>query len=152
MAPTARPSPPRKRGRPPKSSGRPPGATSARTPVAGRGYVQVALALPRFHLRVLESEGKFIGKRRSEVLEFLVQRKAGILDVNRSASAPKYEPDPKELATSERFIWHCPAEVKKRFDELRMAMGNIGAREWVIFAINEWIGLKAGIWGVGERS
>jgi hypothetical protein len=44
-----------------------------------------------------------------------------------------------------RFVWHCRPEIKEHLDRLRERMGTIPPRSWVILALNEWIGLPAGV-------
>jgi len=116
------------------------------TPVpTEKGYTQVALALPAFYIRVLDGEADFLGQRRSQILELLLLRKLGLLVVERAASAPKYAIKAGELDQLDRFVWHCKADVKKQFDALRLRMGNIPPKTWIVLALNEWIGLPSGM-------
>src|SRR5215475_6085142 len=118
------------------------------TPVAppGDGYYQIGMMLPKFYLRVLDEEGAYLGgMRRSPILDLLVLRKAGRLRLERSSGAPKYRVEPGEIEELERYLWHCRVEIKELFDRLRERTGNILARPWVILALNEWIGLPAGV-------
>jgi len=108
-------------------------------------YRQIGFALPRFYLRVLDGEAAFLGQRRSQVLEMLVLRKAGLLRVERVPSAPKYRVGRDELREVERYIWHCRTEIKDHLDRMRERMGNLPPRAWVILALNEWIGLPSGV-------
>jgi hypothetical protein len=110
------------------------------------GYYQIGMMLPRFYLRVLDEEGAYLGgMRRSQILDLLVLRKAGRLRLERSPAAPKYKLKPDEIEELERYLWHCRVEIKTLFDLLRERTGNILARPWVILALNEWIGLPAGV-------
>ena len=110
------------------------------------GYYQIGMMLPRFYLRVLDEEGAYLGgMRRSQILDLLVLRKAGRLRLERSPAAPKYRVGPDEMEELERYLWHCRVEIKELFFHLRERTGNILARPWVILALNEWIGLPAGV-------
>ncbi len=108
-------------------------------------YVQLSLHLPKFYLRVLDGEATFLGQRRAQILELLVLRKVGLLRVERAPSAARYEVKGNELHEVERYIWHCRRELKAHLDRLRERMGNVPPRAWVILALNEWIGLPAGV-------
>ena len=108
-------------------------------------YRQIAVALPMFYLRVVEEEAAFLGMRRSQVLEILVLRKAGLLRVERAAAAPKYRIGRNELEETERYLWHCRTAIKEHLDHMRVRMGNLPPRSWVILALNEWIGLPSGV-------
>ena len=116
------------------------------SPGGAGAYVQMAFQLPRFYLRVLDGEAEFLGnQRRSQVLELLVLRKAGLVHAERSALAPKYEIKRGELDELDRYIWHCRPEIKEHLDRLRERMGKIPPRSWVMLALNEWIGLPSGV-------
>jgi len=108
-------------------------------------FRQIGFALPKFYMRVLEGEAAFLKQRRSQILEMLVLRKAGLLRVERVPSAPKYRVKRDELLEVERYIWHCRTEIKEHLDRLRERMGAIPPRTWVMLALNEWIGLPSGV-------
>jgi hypothetical protein len=123
-----------------------PGPFASKTPNGpDKEYRQIGIALPRFYLRVLVGEAAFIGMRRSQILELLVLRKAGLLRVERAPSAPRYRVERKELEEVERYLWHCRTEIKEHLDRMRERMGNLPPRAWVILALNEWIGLPSGV-------
>ena len=107
-------------------------------------YVQLSFHLPKFYLRVLDGEAAFLRIRRAQVLEQLVSRKMGRVRLERSPSAPKYKVQPNELRDVARYLWHCRKDVKAELDQLREKLGNIPARDWVILALNEWIGFPGG--------
>ena len=112
-------------------------------PAAG-GYTQIAFQLPKFYLRILDSEAERLGRmRRSQLLELLVLRKTGLCRFERTGSVT-YKPGKNEQDEVERYIWHCRTEIKAELDTLRARMGNIPPRSWVILALNEWIGLPSG--------
>lgn len=116
------------------------------TGAAPDAYVQMAFHLPKFYLRVLDGEAAYLGgQRRSQVLELLVLRKAGLIRAERSSSAPKYQVGRGELDDLVRYIWHCRHEIKEHLDRLRERMGRLPPRAWVMLALNEWIGLPAGM-------
>src|SRR5687768_6396264 len=134
MAPTKRPDP-----------------FGSKTQGPDKEYRQIGIALPRFYLRVLDTEAAFVGMRRSQILELLVLRKAGLLRVERSPSAPKYRVQRKELEEVERYLWHCRTEIKDHLDRMREQMGNLPPRAWVTLALNEWIGLPSGVGDLGPE-
>lgn len=110
-----------------------------------KGYTQLSFLLPRFYLRVLDGEADFLSQRRSQILEFLVLRKVGLLTVARSTQAPTYKPSRTELDEVDRFVWHLRPEIKAHLDGLRARMGNLPPKTWVVLALNEWIGLPSGV-------
>ena len=117
----------------------------ATPPPSDKGYTQLSFQLPRFYLRVLDGEAAFLGQRRSQLLELLVLRKVGLLTVERSPSAPKYKPNRRELQEVDRFVWHLRPEIKAHLTRLRERLGNLPPKNWVILAINEWVGLPSGV-------
>jgi len=114
-------------------------------------YVQLSFQLPAFYVRVLDGEAELLSQRRSTLLEFLVLRKSGVVGFERSPQAPRYRVDRRELYELKRYVWHCRLDIKERLDQLRERMGNIPPRSWVILALNEWIGLPAGVGDLGEN-
>ena len=144
--------PPTKRGGPASKHKEPSSGPSRATPApTEKGYTQLAMMLPRFYVHVLDSEAEFLGQRRSQLLEMLVLRKLGKFTLERSPTAPKYAaPKPADLEdASERFVWHCRADLKKQFDDLRMQMGNVSPKTWITLALNEWIGRPSGVSDLG---
>ena len=120
------------------------------TPVPSeKGYTQLSFLLPKFYLRVLDSEADFLGQRRSQLLELLVLRKVGLITVERSPKAPKYKPNARDLHEVDRFVWHIRPELKEHLTRLRERMGNVPPKTWVILALNEWIGLPSGVGDLG---
>jgi hypothetical protein len=117
----------------------------------GQPYTQISFQLPAFYLRVLDGEAEILSQRRSTLLEFLVLRKTGVIRFDRSSSAPRYRPARGELDELKRYVWHCRPDIKERLDRLRQRMGNIPPRSWVILALNEWIGLPAGLPDLDEE-
>src|SRR5262249_49321819 len=77
-------------------------------PSARSKYAQITVQLPKFHLRVLNTESVWLGHmRRSQLLELLVLRKAGRIRVERVASARQYRVERGELESKQRYVWHC---------------------------------------------
>ncbi len=125
------------------------------TPVGSEkdAYFQIGVQLPKFYLRVLDGEGAYLGgMRRSQVLELLVLRKAGRLRIERSPHAPEYRAAPGELDDLDRYLWHSRREIKVILDRLRERMGGIPPRSWIILALNEWIGLPAGMGDLDDEA
>jgi hypothetical protein len=114
-------------------------------------YTQISFQLPAFYVRVLDREAELLSQRRSTLLEFLVLRKYGVIHFERSSAAPRYRPERSELHELKRYVWHCRPDIKDRLDRLRERMGNIPPRSWVILALNEWIGLPAGVGDLDEQ-
>lgn len=128
---------------------------SKSTPVGSEkdAYFQIGVQLPKFYLRVLDGEGAYLADmRRSQVLELLVLRKAGRLRIERSPHAPEYRAAPGELEALDRYLRHCRREIKALLDLLRERMGGIPPRSWIILAVNEWIGLPAGMGDLDDEA
>jgi len=129
-----------------KTRGRPPGSSAKNTPRPNdRGFTSIRLTLPRFYMRVLDGDAAFLGQRRSEFLDLMIQRKAGLLKAERSSRAPKYKMEAGELDETEQYLWYCRDAMRTHLDALRKKMGNIAPTNFVILALNEWIGLPSGI-------
>jgi hypothetical protein len=107
-----------------------------------RGYIQVQLAFPTVYQNIIDKEAEILGIRRAQFLEYLVKRKDGSFPLSRRANAPTHK-IPRDLGEPGRYIWHCRAEVKESFDEMRLRLGNIPPTNWFILALNEWLGLPA---------
>lgn len=121
------------------------GPTGMELRASPQPYVQLSFQLPTFYVRVLDGEAELLSQRRSTLLEFLVLRKTGDIIFERSPRAPKYRVEPRELHEVQRYVWHCRLDIKERLDRLRERMGNIPPRSWVVLALNEWIGMPAGV-------
>ena len=50
-----------------------------------------------------------------------------------------------ELDETEQYLWYCRDAMRTHLDALRKKMGNIAPTNFVILALNEWIGLPSGI-------
>ncbi len=109
------------------------------------GYIQLSFQLPAFYLRILDGEARFLAQRRSLILDLLVLRKAGLITLERSSSAPKYRLDKRDLHVVKCYVWHCRPEIKAHLDQLRERLGGVSPRTWVVLALNEWIGLPSGV-------
>ena len=125
------------------------GPTGVDLRASAHPYVQLSFQLAAFYVRVLDGEAELLSQRRSTLLEFLVLRKTGDVIFERSPRAAKYRVAPGELHEVQRYVWHCRLDIKERLDRLRERMGNIPPRSWVILALNEWIGLPAGVGDLG---
>jgi hypothetical protein len=111
------------------------------SPAGGEvSYAQVALRLPRAHMRVLDTESRLYGLRRSQFLEFLLLNQKGQRVLVRMPSAPRYEFARAELTENERFLWVLRPQVKKAFEEHILPMG-LRPSAWAITALNDWAGL-----------
>ncbi len=109
-------------------------------PQATRDYIQVAITLPRSHMRVLTTEANLVGLRRSQFLELLLLNQMGEKVLNRLSKAPKYEFTREELTETERFLWVMRPDVKKAF-EAHILPSGFRPSAWVISALNEWASL-----------
>lgn len=107
------------------------------TPAESRDYIQVAVTLPRSHMRVLTTEANLFGLRRAQFLEFLLLNQKGQKVLHRLPGAPNYEFTRAELTETERFLWVMHPEVKKAFEEHIVRFG-LKPSAWVITSLNEW--------------
>lgn len=112
------------------------------TPAESRDYIQVAITLPRSHMRVLTTESNLFGLRRAQLLELLLVNQKGSKVLHRLAGAPVYEFTRPELTETERFLWVMHPEVKQAFDEHIVPFG-LKPSAWVITTLNEWAGLAS---------
>jgi hypothetical protein len=115
--------------------------TSLSTPVASsRDFAQVALTLPKAHLRVLDTEASLLGLRRSQLLELLFLNDLGHRALVRLELAPTYDFSRAELSDTERLLWYIRPEVKKLFDEHLLQLG-LKPSAWAVTALNRWANL-----------
>lgn len=104
--------------------------------------MQVHLGFPRFYEEVLDAEAAALALRRSQFLELLVRRKAGVVTTARARPATVVR-WPKDPGPSRRYIWHCPPDLKVTFDALRARVGHIPPTYWFVVALHEWLGRPA---------
>ncbi len=115
--------------------------TALATPVGGpKDWAQIAVTIPKAHLRVLESEAQLLGLRRGQLLELLFLNKIGQQPLSRMPVAPKYKLTRDELSETERFLWYVRREVKKLLDDYLLRLG-MRPSAFVVMALNEWAGL-----------
>jgi hypothetical protein len=107
---------------------------------ATRDYIQVAITLPRSHMRVLTTEANGFGLRRSQFLELLLLNQMGERVLTRLSKAPKYEFTREELTETERFLWVMRPDVKRAF-EAHILPSGFRPSAWVISALNDWAAL-----------
>jgi hypothetical protein len=111
------------------------------TPVHGaKDWAQIALTIPKSHVRVLESEAQLLGLRRGQLLELLFLNRLGQQALTRVPIAPKYRLSREELAGTERFLWYVRREVKKLLDEYLLRLG-MRPSAFVVTMLNDWAGL-----------
>ena len=110
-----------------------------RTPLTGAkgDWAQIAVTIPKAHLRVLESEAQILGLRRGQFLELLFLAKIGQQALRRIPAAPTYKLNRNELSETERFIWYCRREVKSLLDEYLLKLG-MRPSAFVVTMLNEW--------------
>ena len=106
-------------------------------PQATRDYIQVAITLPRSHMRVLTTEANLVGLRRSQFLELLLLNQMGQKVLVRLPGAPTYEFTREELTETERFLWVMRPNVKTGF-EAHILPSGFRPSAWVISALNDW--------------
>lgn len=115
--------------------------TALTTPVEGpRDWAQIAITVPKAHLRVLESEATLLGLRRGQFLELLFLNRIGQHALTRISVAPTYKLSRDELSETQRFLWYLRKEVKGLLDEYLLKLG-IRPSALVVTMLNEWAGL-----------
>ena len=102
--------------------------------------IQVALLLPRAHVRVLEEESRRLGLRKSEFLVQLLLARLGRLRLVRPTDAPSYAFLPTDLAAKARLIWHCREQHKRELDRLCLAHGPMSPTTFIVLELNRFIG------------
>lgn len=111
------------------------------TPVDGaRDWAQIAITIPKAHLRVLEAEASLLGLRRGQFLELLFLNRIGQQALTRIPAAPTYKLARQELAETQRFLWYFRREVKGLLDEYLLKLG-LRPSALVVMMLNEWAGL-----------
>jgi hypothetical protein len=116
--------------------------SSLLTPSRERDYTQVAITLPRSHMRILTTEAGLYGLRRSQLLEMLLLNQMGQKILHRLPSAPTYQLTREELTETERFLWVMSPAAKKAF-EAHIVQFGLKPSAWVITALNAWTGMAA---------
>ena len=108
------------------------------TPVrTGKDFVQIAVTIPKGHVRVLSTEADLLGLRRGQLLELLFVNKLGQRVLTRPPVAPKYRFMRGEQAETERYLWYVRRTVKKLLDEYLLKLG-MRPSAFVVLMLNEW--------------
>ncbi len=108
------------------------------TPVrTGKDFVQIAVTIPKGHVRVLSTEADLLGLRRGQLLELLFLNKLGQRVLTRPPVAPKYRFFRGEQAETERYLWYVRRTVKKLLDEYLLKLG-MRPSAFVVLMLNEW--------------
>ena len=108
------------------------------TPIrSGKDWVQIAVTIPKGHLRVLDTEAELLGLRRSQLLELLFLNKLGQRVLSRPPVAPKYRFLRGEQAETVRYLWYLRRTLKEYLDEYLLKVG-IKPSAFVVLMLNEW--------------
>ncbi len=108
------------------------------TPVrSNKDWVQMAVTIPKGHLRVLETEAELLGLRRGQLLELLFLNKLGQRVLTRPPVAPTYRFVRGEQAETERYLWYIRRAVKKFLDEYLLKLG-MRPSAFVVLMLNDW--------------
>lgn len=111
---------------------------AALAPVASsRDYLQVALTLPRAHLRVLDTEACMLGLRRSQMLELLFLNELGHECLVRMDLAPTYSFARDERTNTERILWYLRPGVKRLLADHLLRLG-LRPSAWAAVTLNRW--------------
>jgi hypothetical protein len=80
--------------------------------------------------------------RRTELLNALVLRHAGFVDLERSPTCPKVERPPRLQDRGEQvdFMWYMPLHIRKVFDACNEAV-SMSAHTWVVYLLHRWLNL-----------
>src|SRR5262249_47012530 len=90
----------------------------------------------------------FMRVRRGMLLEQLLARRLGELELERPRNAPQYDDIPeKELTETSVWNWYMRPEVQRLvdWDRKRLGMAHLGMGAWVTIALNDWIGHPGGL-------
>jgi hypothetical protein len=104
---------------------------------SSRDYVQVALTLPKAHLRLLDTEACMLGLRRSQLLELLFLNALGHPCVVRMGIAPAYSFTREERTSTERILWYVRPGLKVLLDDHLLRLG-LRPSAWVAVTLNRW--------------
>jgi hypothetical protein len=108
------------------------------TPIrSGKDWVQIAVTIPKGHLRVLDTEAELLGLRRSQFLELLFLNKLGQRVLTRPPVAPTYRFLRGEQAETVRYLWYLRRVLKKYLEEYLLKVG-IKPSAFVVLMLNEW--------------
>ena len=109
------------------------------------GVPTVQMGLSRAHFQILSEEAKRMRLHRNQLLGHLLQRKLGLMQLERPSNSPTYDFQEEDLEAVERYAWSITPEEKQLLDRDCLAMGNIPYSSWVTFVLNEWIGRPRGL-------
>jgi hypothetical protein len=109
------------------------------TPVRGlKDYVQIAVTIPKGHLRVLGTEAELLGLRRGQLLELLfMNRLLGQKLLVRPSTSPTYRFQRDEQESTERYLWYIRRPVKKLLREYLLKLG-MRPSGLVVLMLNDW--------------
>lgn len=108
------------------------------TPIrSSKDWIQIAVTIPKGHLRVLDTEAELLGLRRSQLLDLLLLNKLGQRVLSRPPVAPTYRFLRGEQAETERYLWYLRRVLKKYLDEYLLKVG-IKPSAFVVLMLNEW--------------
>lgn len=112
--------------------------TALTTPVGpDKEWAQIAVTIPKAHLRVLETESQVLGLRRGQFLELLFLSRIGQQALTRIPAAPVYKLSRDELGETYRFLWYIRWPVKKLLDEHLLQLG-MRPSALVVMMLNDW--------------
>src|SRR5262249_16842740 len=119
--------------------GRPPG-TSAQP-----GMQPTSVRLPLAYFRILEAEAARFSLRRGAFLTLILQKKVGLIPLERPKDAPVYTFTEAELTDANPCLWSLPPEMRKLPDRDCIHMGLQSNSAWITQVLNHWIGQPMGL-------
>ncbi len=106
----------------------------------------MGMRLPESHFEILQTEAKLLGQRKGQLLELLLKRRLGKIQISRPSEAPEKYAFPEEKFHATRlWAWYMVPEVKEMLDFDRLRLGRLDPLDWTVMALNEWIGGPAEI-------
>jgi hypothetical protein len=102
-----------------------------------RAYQSVKITMPKWYFDALAAEADRFRWSRGQLLEFLVLRARGEVQVKRNPDWPQLK-EPRDPGPNEPYLWNCPRLVMDDIDRIKHA--SVSYSMWLYFMFREWLG------------
>ena len=112
---------------------------------SGTNLRPITLKLPLAYMKILTAEAERVGVRRGAFLTLLLQRKRGEIQLERSATVPRYKFTDAQLRTTQMWTWYLQPQYYALLDADRLQMGLSSMTAWITQTVNQWLGKPGGL-------